>query len=65
MMEKLLNKLPIALLLVQMILMGLLVNEPVNQSIVVMMGMISAFMTASWVVWESFKKAKEHYNGNN
>jgi putative flippase GtrA len=65
MMEKLLNKLPIALLLVQMILMGLLLNEPVNQSIIVMMGMISAFMTASWVVWESFKKAKEHYNGNN
>jgi putative flippase GtrA len=65
MMEKLLNKLPIALLLVQMILMGLLLNEPVNQSIIVMMGMISAFMTASWVVWESFKKAKEHYDGNN
>lgn len=64
-MEKLLNKLPIALLLVQMILMGLLLNEPVNQSIIVMMGMISAFMTASWVVWESFKKAKEHYDGNN
>lgn len=65
MMEKLLNKLPIALLLVQMILMGMLINEPVNQSIIVIMAMISAFMTASWVVWESFKKAKEHYDGNN
>lgn len=65
MMEKLLNKLPIALLLVQMILMGMLINEPINQSIIIIMAMISAFMTASWVVWESFKKAKEHYHGTN
>lgn len=57
-MDKLLNKLPIALLAVQILLLSLLANNK-DQDVTIITGMLATSITTAWIVWETAKRHKE------
>jgi hypothetical protein len=57
-MDKLLNKLPIALLAVQILLLSLLANNK-DQDVTIITGMLATSITTAWIIWETSKKNKE------
>jgi hypothetical protein len=62
--EKLMSKLPVALLFVQVLLLSLIANSK-DQFVTIMTGMLATFITGAWVVWETLRlHKKEDKDGN-
>lgn len=63
--EKLMSKLPVALLFVQVLLLSLIANNK-DEVVTIMTGMLATFITGAWVVWETLRlHKKEDKNGSN
>lgn len=63
--EKLMSKLPVALLFVQVLLLSLIANSK-DQFVTIMTGMLATFITGAWVVWETLRlHKKEEKDGSN
>jgi len=63
--EKLMAKLPVALLFVQVLLLSL-ITQSKDQVITLMTGMLATFITGAWVVWETLRlHKKEDKDGSN
>jgi|688.fasta_scaffold1195662_2 hypothetical protein len=56
--EKLMSKLPVALLFVQVLLLSLIANSK-DQFVTIMTGMLATFITGAWVVWETLRLHKK------
>lgn len=62
--EKLMSKLPVALLFVQVLLLSLIANNK-DEVVTIMTGMLATFITGAWVVWETLRlHKKEDKNAN-
>lgn len=57
-MDKFMNKLPIALLASQLLLLSLLANKG-DQNVTIITGMLATMITTAWIVWETNRKHKE------
>jgi hypothetical protein len=55
--DKLMSKLPVALLFVQVLLLSLIANNK-DQIVTIMTGMLATFITGAWVVWETLRLHK-------
>lgn len=63
--DKLMSKLPVALLFVQVLLLSLIANSK-DQFVTIMTGMLATFITGAWVVWETLRlHKKEEKDGSN
>jgi hypothetical protein len=63
--EKLMAKLPVALLFVQVLLLSLIAQSK-DQVVTIMTGMLATFITGAWVVWETLRlHKKEDKDGSN
>lgn len=63
--DKLMAKLPVALLFVQVLLLSLIANSK-DQFVTIMTGMLATFITGAWVVWETLRlHKKEEKDGSN
>jgi hypothetical protein len=56
--DKLMSKLPVALLFVQVLLLSLIANNK-DQIVTIMTGMLATFITGAWVVWETLRLHKK------
>jgi hypothetical protein len=56
--EKLMSKLPVALLFVQVLLLSLIANNK-DEVVTIMTGMLATFITGAWVVWETLRLHKK------
>lgn len=62
--DKLMSKLPVALLFVQVLLLSLIANNK-DEVVTIMTGMLATFITGAWVVWETLRlHKKEDKNAN-
>jgi hypothetical protein len=56
--DKLMSKLPVALLFVQVLLLSLIANNK-DEVVTIMTGMLATFITGAWVVWETLRLHKK------